>query len=146
MMVRPMKDDDSRDVAVLCAQLGYPSSEDQVRSRLNSLTGHRDQGLFVAEAPDGKVVGWVHVLGMRLLESDPFAEIGGLVVDQDHRGQGFGQALLGEAERWASKKGFADVRLRSNVIRAEAHQFYLKQRYQVVKTQHAFHKSLIDRV
>jgi hypothetical protein len=102
MVVRPMVMEDARDVADLCGQLGYPSSEGDVRSRLSSLLGEPEQGIFVAEAPDGKVVGWIHVLGTCLLESEPFAEIGGLVVDKDRRGT--------EAHQFYLKLGYQTVK------------------------------------
>lgn len=87
-------------------------------------------------------MGWVHVFLSRLLESDPEAEIGGLVVDQHHRGLGIGQRLVEEAERWARRQRCRSVRLRSNVIRTRAHAFYERLGFKVVKSQKVFRKSL----
>jgi GNAT superfamily N-acetyltransferase len=84
----------------------------------------------------------VHVFLCQLMESDPHAEIGGLVVDERRRGAGVGRLLLEQAETWARTQGCTSVRLRSNIIRKEAHQFYLKRGYTLVKTQHAFAKPL----
>lgn len=76
------------------------------------------------------------------MESDPHAEIGGLVVDERHRDAGIGRLLLEQAEAWARAKGCGTIRLRSNIIRKEAHQFYLNVGYSNNKTQHAFAKTL----
>ncbi|MFB3920620.1 MAG: GNAT family N-acetyltransferase [Terriglobia bacterium] len=87
-------------------------------------------------------VGWVHVFVCHLVESDAFTEIGGLVVDEKWRGAGIGRLLVEQAEAWARAKGCTSIRLRSNIIRQEAHQFYSKLGYRIVKTQHAFTKTL----
>ena len=84
----------------------------------------------------------MHVFVCHLLESDPYAEIGGLVVDERHRGSGIGQRLLEQAETWGRAKACASIRLRSNIIRKEAHEFYLQRGYTITKTQHAFAKNL----
>jgi GNAT superfamily N-acetyltransferase len=77
-----------------------------------------------------------------LVESETFAELGGLVVDESHRGKGVGAILLEKVEDWARQKGCAAISVRSNIIRHEAHKFYLAQGYNHIKTQHAFRKSL----
>ncbi len=99
-----------------------------------------DDAVWVAETAEARVIGWVHVSVRRLVESDPEAEIGGLIVDEEHRGSGAGRLLMERAEQWARAKGLPSVYLRSNVVRQAAHAFYRKLGYQVVKTQHAFRK------
>lgn len=142
MLIRPMTRSDATEVAELCAQLGYPAGEEQIARRFTDLEGDDNQGLFVAEEPGEGVVGWVHVFGSRLLEHDPVAEIGGLVVDGSWRGRGIGRALMEEAESWALERGHREVRVRSNVVRTEAHKFYGELGYTLVKTQHTLHKTL----
>ena len=75
-----MRLSDAEAVAELSAQLGYGSSTAQVTERFLRLHQSSNDGLFVA-VQDAKVVGWVHVYGVKLLESDGYAEIGGVVVD-----------------------------------------------------------------
>jgi GNAT superfamily N-acetyltransferase len=142
MFVRRMTLDDSRCVAELTAQLGYPSSASEITARLGKIAGEDDHGLFVAQTPGGDVAGWVHVHGACLLQSDPCAEIGGLVVDESLRGQGVGRALMAEAERWALEHGYEEVRLRSNIVRHEAHEFYRHLGYEPVKQSYTFRKQL----
>jgi GNAT superfamily N-acetyltransferase len=142
MLVRPMARGDVAEVTELCGQLSYPSTAAQVAHRFDLLEHDREHALFVAQAPDGKVVGWVHAHEVRLMESDPLVEIWGLVVDAAHHRQGVGQALMRCAEEWASQRGYAEVRLRSNVVRTEAHRFYQHLGYQISKTSYTFEKSL----
>ncbi|MGB9593658.1 MAG: GNAT family N-acetyltransferase, partial [Anaerolineae bacterium] len=108
---------------------------------LRTIGQRPDHAVFVAEA-EGVVVGWVHVYAVATLESPAHAEIGGLVVDEAHRGRGIGRALMERAEAWARGMGLHTVRLRSNVIRAEAHAFYERIGYAPVKTQKVFAKRL----
>jgi len=138
--VRAMTPADAAIVARLATQLGYPATPADIARRLAALLGSGDHGLFVAEDAGGAVAGWVHIHGRRLLEAEPFAEIGGLVVDEACRGQGAGRALMAEAERWAAEHGYAEVCVRSNVIRHEAHRFYQRLGYRPVKAQHIFRK------
>ena len=127
---------------MLAGQLGYPSTQTQVAQRLRRVEGDDRHAVFVAESHDGPVIGWVHVFVCHLVESEPSAEIGGLVVDEQRRSAGVGRMLLEQAETWARMHGCASIRLRSNIIRKEAHAFYLKRGYSIVKTQHAFTKTL----
>jgi GNAT superfamily N-acetyltransferase len=144
MHIRLMAASDAEAVADLCTQLGYASSAAQVARRLSHLEGDPEHALFVAEAPEGRVVGWVHVHGVRLMESDPRAEIWGLVVDATSRRQGAGQALMRRAEEWAKQQGYTDVRLRSNTVRSEAHRFYQDLGYRITKTSYTLEKSLAE--
>jgi GNAT superfamily N-acetyltransferase len=134
--------EDAEAVARLATQLGYPATAEQIRGRLRVLDGSDDARVFVAEDTDGTAVGWVHVFGRRLLESDPDAEIGGLVVDERLRGRGIGAALMASAEAWARERGYGAVSLRTNVIRTEAHEFYKRLGYQVIKSQFKLRKKL----
>lgn len=137
-----MRIEDTAAVARLATQLGYPSTAAQIERRLHALEQSPDARVLVAEAPDGAVLGWIHVFGRRMLESDPDAEIGGLVVDEAARGRGVGSALVASAEAWARERGYDIVSVRSNVIRAEAHEFYKSRGYQVLKSQYKLRKAL----
>lgn len=139
--VRNAKFEDAGSIAVLSGQLGYPCSAATVRRRLRNLLANTDHAIWVAENNKG-VAGWIHVFVYELLESDRQAEIGGLVIDQNFRGQGAGKALVERAERWAQARRLDSVYVRSNVIRKKAHAFYQKQGYKIDKTQHAFRKEL----
>jgi GNAT superfamily N-acetyltransferase len=132
---------DADRLAELASQLGYPSCPNQLQSRLNRLASSPDQIVFVAECAD-RVVGWLHVGIVALVETDGFAEIFGLVVDEIQRGRGVGRQLIVAAERWAAQHGQQTIRVRSNVIREEAHEFYHHIGYSTIKQQRVFEKQI----
>jgi GNAT superfamily N-acetyltransferase len=138
--VRPAQVRDAGCIAVLSGQLGYPSSAASVRRRLRNLLTRRDHAIWVAETDGGTVAGWIHVFVKQLLESNREVEIGGLVIDENFRGQGVGKALVERAERWAKARRLKSVYVRSNVVRKDAHAFYQKLGYKIIKTQSAFRK------
>ncbi|HEU5311863.1 MAG TPA: GNAT family N-acetyltransferase [Candidatus Eisenbacteria bacterium] len=140
--VRPMTEADSDAVARLATQLGYPSTPDQVVRRYRSIGTSPESHVAVAVDGSGTVVGWIHVFGNRLLESEPDAEIGGLVVDEAVRGRGVGTALVAAAEAWARERGYPVVSVRSNVVRTATHEFYQERGYGIVKTQIKFRKTI----
>lgn len=137
-----MRPEDSAAAARLATQLGYPSTAEQIERRFQALSGSEDARVFVAEDPEGNAVGWVHVFGRRLLESDADAEVGGLVVDEQFRGRGIGKELMASAEAWARERGYGVVSVRSNVIRTEAHEFYRRLGYEILKSQFKLRKRL----
>ena len=142
LTVRPACIGDVARIAALCHQLGYPSSREDVQRRLNQVEAQERHAVYVAQLPAGNVVGWVHVYVCYLLEADPYAEIGGLVVDEACHGRGIGRLLLQRVEEWARGQGCRTVCVRSNVVREGAHAFYKRLGYRIVKTQSVFHKML----
>jgi GNAT superfamily N-acetyltransferase len=139
--IRLASQDDAKQMAYLCEQLGYPVSGEQLKSRLATLLPHRDHALFVAERPGEPLLGWIHISRCLLLHTDPEAQIGGLVVDAGVRRSGAGQRLLQAAEQWARKQGCWAIYLRSHVTRTDAHQFYHTMGYETV-TSSVFRKRL----
>jgi GNAT superfamily N-acetyltransferase len=139
--IRPARLTDATAFAGLATQLGYLSSPPQVEERIKAVL-HDPKHLILAADSEGRVVGWAHAYVCCLVESDTYVELGGLVVDESHRGRGIGAKLLEEVERWARQMGARTVFLRSNIIRQEAHKFYAARGYEQFKTQHAFRKPL----
>jgi len=132
---------DAGRLAALATELRYPSTVAEVRRRLRRVLKSPGHAVFVAETFGDGVVGWAHAFVHALVETDTFAEVGGLVVDTRHRGRGIGERLMSRVERWAGARGLKSVYLRSNVIRKDAHTFYKKLGYRIIKTQFAFRKS-----
>lgn len=137
--VRRMTAEDLPQVAELSRQLDYPVSAADLEERYSKIAPEKTQAVFVAEA-EGRVVGWTHVYATHLLESPSFAEIGGLVVGSGNRRIGAGRALVEAADRWAASQRLGRVRVRSNVLRAEAHWFYPACGFQLIKTQHNYER------
>ena len=140
--LRPASVDDAATVAAMAGELGYPTESDVMRTRLDIVSRKSDELVLVAESMEHRLVGWVHVFGAVRLESEPYAEIGGLVVTEQARGTGLGHALLASTETWARDRGYADMRIRSNVLRERAHRFYERCGYRSPKSQKVLVKEL----
>ena len=138
MRIRPAaavdaSDGDARAIAALSGELGYPAGAGDVRRRLTTMAGQDDHAIFVAE-DGGAIVGWIHVFVALRVESEPFAEIGGLVVAESYRRRGVGRRLCEWGSRWASDHGFRALRVRTRVER-EAHRFYQRVGFRQTKQQ-----------
>lgn len=133
---------DAVPMADLCRQLGYAASPQQAGERLARLLEREDHAVWVIARLDGELLGWLHAHLRWSLLISLHAEIGGLVVAEHCRRQGLGGRLMTEAEAWARARGCSAIRLRSNITRAEAHQFYHRLGYRELKLQRAFFKEL----
>jgi GNAT superfamily N-acetyltransferase len=142
LTIRQVKTEDAGEIERLSEQLGYPSSIDQVQCRIDSIINSQQDKVFVAVSGNNVVVGWIHVFVAIRLESEPSAEIGGVVVDSNYRNRGVGKTLLEHAERWAAQKDLTKLRVRGRTSRDEAHCFYKSCGFTQSKTQYVFDKSL----
>jgi GNAT superfamily N-acetyltransferase len=146
LTIRPALPGDVLYITQLAEQLGYPASQNDVRRRLEGIGRNSAPAVvYVAQLGDevaGEVVGWVHAYRCAGLLASPYAEIGGLVVGETHRGQGIGRRLMEEAEAWARQNDCQQVRLRSNMVRVEAHRFYEQIGYEIAKSQKVYWKAL----
>ncbi len=102
----------------------------------------RQDKVFVAVSVDGAVIGWIHVFATVRLESELFAEMGGIVVDSDYRNRGIGKKLLEYAEQWATQKNLTKLRVRSHTSRDGSHCFFKSFGFTQSKTQHIFDKTI----
>jgi GNAT superfamily N-acetyltransferase len=141
LIIRPASPADVECLAALAGQLGYPSTLAQIEKRLRAIADDAGHAVFVAEQ-NGAMAGYLDVFVLRTVESEPRAEIAGLVVDENARSRGVGRRLMESAEEWARAQGCNVVSLRSNVIRTRAHAFYERLGYSLIKTQKAFRKQL----
>jgi GNAT superfamily N-acetyltransferase len=142
MLIRTVRETDAAAVASLAVQLGYPMTAEEGRGRIRLILADPDCAALVAESDAGDVAGWVYVFGAHRLQTEPFAEIGGLIVDAAQRSKGIGTSLMRAAESWAAERGYAKVLVRSNVIRAGAHEFYEGLGFNRFKSQAIFSKSV----
>ncbi len=141
-VIRTARLEDAAQIAGLCGQLGYVATAETIRERLILLLPENRHRILVAEISGKEIAGWMHALIVQLLESPPFVEIGGIVVDSGYRRLGIGKLLITDAEAWALENGLDCVRLRSNMIRLEAHEFYPSIGYTHTKTQKTYQKFL----
>ena len=140
--IRRAKSSDAAQIAELCGQLGYPAKPAEIAQRLRRIKPPAQHAVLVAESPEQKVIGWLHVSVSPLVEVELRAEVNGLVVDNNERSRGTGALLLRAAEQWARSRGCKNMSVRSNVTRERAPQFYLRHGYEHYKTQKAFRKPL----
>ena len=134
---------DAADIAWLVGQLGYSASPQEIEARLADLAAQEDAAVFVAQN-DEQVIGWIQVSRVCHIMTDPYCEIGGIVIEEEQRCRGAGSELLEKAEEWARQAGLSSVWIRSNVIRLQAHEFYLARGYSLFKDQHVFRKDLFE--
>lgn len=110
-------------MAGLLTQLGYPVEAPTVEARLQRLAVVGDR-VVVAEL-EGEVVGLGHLQVAPTIEYDrPAAKIGALVVDEAHRGQRVGRALVQALEDEARLRGCELLFLTTSEHRNDAHAFY----------------------
>ena len=140
--VRLAEEYDIAAIARLAGELGYPSTSEHVLQRFAAIAAIPHQAAFVAVTGGHAVIGWIHLSEARSLESEPRAEIGGLVVDSRFRNAGAGRLLVERGEEWARERGLAMIGVRCNVIRERTHTFYMRLGYIEKKTQKVFRKTL----
>ena len=137
--IREATASDAAALAALSTQLGYPMQPGEAAERLIALG---PAGTVLVAEEGGAVLAWIHVCGIRFFQSPPFAEVGGLVVDEAARGKGVGKLLLEAGARWAAERGYRKLRVRSNVVREDAHRFYEREGFRRTKTQAVFDREL----
>jgi GNAT superfamily N-acetyltransferase len=122
------------DAPVLCellAQLGYPTSLEEIRIRLGALEQFPNAAAFAAANGYGEVIGvaTTHIFPS-LHDSAPVAWLTTLVVLEDARGAGVGSALVRHVEHWAARHGAKRLSLTSGIQRRATHEFYQKREYE----------------
>lgn len=141
IQIKPITPEQAGDVQRLSEQLGYSLSFNEIENNIKEVLSNNDHAAFVAMM-DGKVAGWVHAFKAVYLESNPFAEIGGLVVDENYRGKGIGKKLIERIKKWTLEKGVIQLRVRSNIKRKDAHRFYINNGFAEIKEQKVFQINL----
>lgn len=142
MKIRKATLEDATALAELSIQLGYPTSSLQASDRLRMILESNEHAVIVACKDDDSVVGWIHVFLTLRVESDPFAELGGFVVEEQHRGCGAGRRLLAAVEKWVIDRGAGKLRVRCQLNRFDAHRFYERLGFSRIKEQLVFDKPM----
>ena len=128
---------DAPAIAELSGQWGYQSSNENMLLCLNNIRQNGDHIIYVL-LKDGRLIGWVHGIYSLRVESDPFVEIGGLVVDKDFRRQGLGKLLVDKIIEWSHFRTCHMIRVRCNIIRKEANAFYSTIGFKEIKQQKVY--------
>jgi len=137
IFIRDITEGDAEAVNVLSFQLGYEMPLEQTLANIKSVLGTKGHNAFVA-VHENKIVGWIGVAHALQIESAPFSEIRGLIVDERYRGHGIGKKLIEKVKQWSKDNGNKTLRLRTNMIRKEAHLFYQHLGFTEIKEQKVF--------
>ena len=139
MAVRRARPDDAQALARLATALGYASSAEAMRLRLQTTEG----AVLVAVDEEQAVVrGFAHVQRDAGLLATPYAHLRALVVDECARSRGIGASLLAASEHWALRHDLHELRVDSNIVRERAHRFYQRHGYNEYKRQCVFTRKL----
>ena len=141
VIVRSINEQDAKAVNALSAQLGYAMPLEQTLANIRSVLGKTGHAAFIA-THENKVIAWIGVAVALQIETAPFCEIRGLVVDEKYRGHGVGKLLIEKVKQWSKGTGSKTLRLRTNMIRKEAHLFYQHIGFKEVKEQKVFEMNI----
>ena len=140
--IRNAREQDCAGITRLAGQLGYPASDDAMRTRLQRLLASASDVVLVAESAEGELAGWIHGILSQFLESEHRVEIAGLVVDERFQRKGVGRDLVKGVEDRAAKRGVGQATVRCRTERTGAHSFYESLGYNRTKTQIVFRKKI----
>jgi len=129
--------DDAHAIANLCEQWGYQSTKEKMLRCLQDIKNNGDHIIYTL-LNDTQVIGWIHGIYSLRIESDPFVEIGGLVVDKDFRRHGLGRYLIDKIVEWSLLRNCHMIRVRCNIIRKEANAFYSSIGFKEIKQQKVY--------
>ena len=141
MQIRRMLASDAEHIHKLVGQLGYDLTEAETQRQIDAVLQREDHCAYVAVI-EQQVIGWIQAFIALTIESRPFVEIGGLVIDVGFRGKGIGKDLVEKVKEWCAAKNLSSVRVRSNAKRKDAHAFYLKLGFAELKEQKVFNLPL----
>jgi N-acetylglutamate synthase-like GNAT family acetyltransferase len=139
--IRSAQKEDCSGINQLTNQLGYSSSFEKICEIMDLVLDHTDHQVYIAEK-DNSIIGYIHLIQSIRIGSSPFVEIAAFIIDESARSIGVGSSLIKETENWASGLGLKDIRIRSNIIRQEAHKFFQNRGFQNIKTQEVFLKHI----
>lgn len=140
--IRPAEIKDAEQIAILCEQLGYFATQQQIQQRLSQIQYNQAHVIYVATVENDYVIGWAHAHVCDLIVGPTQAILFGLVVDEGYRHGGIGRLLMHHIEQWAFLLSCQGVTIRSNFKRKDAHCFYEKIGYINIKQSLTFHKVL----
>lgn len=139
--IRNITEQDAEAINALSSQLGYAMPIEQTLANIRAVLGTKGHNAFVAVF-ENKIIGWIGVAEALQIESAPFCEIRGVIVDERYRGLGFGKLLIEKVKQWGKETGNKTLRLRCNMIRKEAHLFYQHLGFKEIKEQKVFEMNI----
>jgi len=113
-------------VTMLTNELGYPTTETEMRQRMQAFLSNSDYHTIVAEK-GGSIVGFIGLIHCWYWERNGcYIRIQSLVVSKEAKRSGIGKQLIDAAKDWAHERGALQLSLNCShkTAREAAHQFY----------------------
>jgi GNAT superfamily N-acetyltransferase len=139
--IKQISIEDVPDINHLSYQLGYTISLEDSKKQIEKILGLKEHIALVALV-DNIIIGWIHAFIAIRIETKPFVEIGGLVVDENFRNKSIGKKLVDAIADWCRKENIHVLRVRCNTKRSETHLFYKKLNFSETKEQKIFQLEL----
>lgn len=131
LLIRRARFIDVDALAGLITQLGHPATAGDMIERLRTLLSRDDNHLVAVADLSGQVVGVIAAaLSYHIEHAGAYGRITALSVDEKHRREGIGAALLAHAESWLFRRGATICIVNSHLRRQDAHRFYKREGYQ----------------
>jgi GNAT superfamily N-acetyltransferase len=128
--VRAVEAGDMEALADLMTQLGYETRTSEMQMRMEAVLANKNYATFVAVSK-GKVCGMIGTqISYSYEHNNPGARILALVVSENVRGSGVGQALIAAAESNLARRNIRRVAVYTHFRRTKAHEFYEKLGYE----------------
>jgi ribosomal protein S18 acetylase RimI-like enzyme len=121
---------DAAALASLMIELGYQTSDTEMRTRLDAILKDSRYRTFVAVS-DGQICGMIGTVCHCSYEHNDLAgRILALVVSREMRKSGVGRQLIAAAESDFARRNVRRIALNTRLTRQEAHQFYERLGYE----------------
>lgn len=129
MLIRPAAPRDLDGWIALRAELWPEDAAEHHRAEVaEALASEKDIVAYVAEAPDGRLAGFVEAAlrhdYVNGCETTPVAFVEGLYVRPEHRGAQVGRALCEAVADWARRRGCSELASDAPADNVESHTFH----------------------
>jgi N-acetylglutamate synthase-like GNAT family acetyltransferase len=122
--IRKATEEDSKQLAGLLSELGYPNTPEFVRKKIARISKSENDTLLVAETL-GLVIGAVHLhISEMIHRPGRLGRVIALIVTSNYRWFGVGRQLMTHAENLARESGCSLMEVTSRIQREDAHAFY----------------------
>src|SRR5207237_2413280 len=126
LTVRRVEAKDIDALADLMTQLGYETRKSEMQMRMETILADKSYATFVAVS-GGEVCGMIGTFTCYSYEhNNPGARILALIVSEQMRGRGVGEALIAAAEKDLAQKNIRRIAVNARFERTRAHKFYEK--------------------
>ena len=129
LCIRAAEPSDAGALADLMTQLGYKTRASEMQMRMEMIFANKNYATLVAVS-GGKVCGMIGTFACYTYEyNGASARILALVVSEEVRGRGVGEALITAAEKNLAERNIRRVAVNARFERTRAHEFYEKLGY-----------------